>query len=124
MYGVDIGSNEVKDFLRNEVKNSAFSDPPENFKDAVIYQVGKYLYKKFFEGYTKKQWEIDPENLSPDLAKRIPVRTNCDDRYFSDKYQGIPSNGYSRLVRNMLKHRNISVLTGADYFEIKKRTAS
>ncbi|MFW6119319.1 MAG: UDP-galactopyranose mutase [Petrotogales bacterium] len=119
LYGVDISSNEVKNFLRNEVKNSVFSDPPENFKDAVISQVGKYLYKKFFEGYTKKQWEIDPEKLSPELAKRIPVRTNRDDRYFSDKYQGIPSKGYTELVRNILKHKNISVLTGADYFEIK-----
>ncbi|MFO7881868.1 MAG: UDP-galactopyranose mutase [Kosmotogaceae bacterium] len=119
LYGVSIGSKEVRDFLKNEVKDSVFSNPPKNFKDAVISQVGDYLYRKFFEGYTRKQWETDPENLSPGLAKRIPVRTNRDDRYFSDKYQGIPLNGYTTLVRNMLNHNNISILAGADYFEIK-----
>jgi UDP-galactopyranose mutase len=119
LYGTNIDSKEVSNFLKGEVEDSTFSNPPENFKDAVISQVGNYLYKKFFEGYTKKQWETDPDNLSPGLAKRIPVRVNRDDRYFTDKYQGIPSRGYATLVGNMLEHEKISILTGADFFKIK-----
>jgi len=73
----------------------------------------------FFKNYTIKQWERDPEELSPEVAKRIPIRTNRDDRYFSDKYQGIPKHGYTKMVENMLNHENIAILTGVDYFEVR-----
>jgi UDP-galactopyranose mutase len=93
--------------------------PPKNFKDVVVSQVGEKLYETFFKNYTLKQWEKDPEELAPEVAKRIPVRENRDKRYFSDRYQGIPKNGYTKMVENMLDHKNISILLGGDYFEIK-----
>jgi UDP-galactopyranose mutase len=119
IFGIEIGTHEVKEFLENEVKKSKFNNPPKNFRDAVVSQVGERLYEMFFKNYTIKQWERDPEELSAEIAKRIPVRENRDDRYFSDKYQGIPKYGYTKMVENMLDHENISLLLGADYFEIK-----
>lgn len=120
LFGVNISTNEVKDFLKNEVESSAFNNPPKNFEDVVISQVGRRLYEKFFKNYTIKQWNRNPKDLSPDVAKRIPTRSNRDDRYFSDRYQGLPKFGYTKLVENMLDHPKISVLMNCDYFEIAK----
>lgn len=119
VYGIEISASEVGDFLSKEVKKSKYNNPPKNFKDAVVSQVGERLYEMFFKNYTIKQWERDPEELSAEIAKRIPVRENRDDRYFSDKYQGIPLHGYTKMVENILDHENIAVLTGEDYFNIK-----
>ncbi|NUU95863.1 UDP-galactopyranose mutase [Marinitoga sp. 1135] len=118
VFGIEIGTHEVKEFLEKEVKKSKFNNPPKNFRDAVVSQVGERLYEMFFKNYTIKQWERDPEELSAEIAKRIPVRENRDDRYFSDQYQGIPKHGYTKMVENMLDHENISLLLGADYFEV------
>ncbi|WGS65026.1 UDP-galactopyranose mutase [Marinitoga aeolica] len=119
VFGIEIGTHEVKEFLEKEVKKSRYNNPPKNFRDVVVSQVGERLYEMFFKNYTIKQWERDPEELSPEVAKRIPIRENRDDRYFSDQYQGIPKYGYTKMVENMLDHENISILLGADYFEIK-----
>jgi UDP-galactopyranose mutase len=115
-----LSTNEVEDFLKYEVSSSVFNSPPRNFRDAVVSQVGERLYGLFFEGYTRKQWERDPKELDANLAKRIPVRLNRDDRYFSDQYQGIPSAGYTELIRNILDHENISILLKCDYFSIRE----
>lgn len=119
IYGIKIPTYEVNEFLKEEVKKSKFNDPPKNFRDAVVSQVGEKLYETFFKNYTAKQWGRDPEELAPEVAKRIPTRENRDKRYFSDKYQGIPKNGYTKMVENMLDHKNISILLGVDYFDIK-----
>lgn len=120
VFGVNIATYEVEEFLEKEVKKSKFNNPPKNFRDVVVSQVGERLYELFFKNYTIKQWERDPEELSPEVAKRIPIRTNRDDRYFSDKYQGIPKAGYTKMVENILNHPNIAVLTGVDYFEVRE----
>ncbi len=119
LFGVSISVNEMEEFLRKEVEKSAYNDPPRNFKDVIVSQVGERLYETFFKNYTIKQWEKDPEELSPEVAKRIPIRFSRDDRYFSDKYQGIPERGYTDLVNKMLDHENITVMLGADYFEVR-----
>jgi UDP-galactopyranose mutase len=119
VFGITIGVDEVEAFLKKQVAASKFNDPPRNFRDAVVSQVGERLYKLFFENYTRKQWERDPELLSADIAKRIPVRSNRDGRYFADRYQGIPAHGYTAMVESMLDHPAISVLLGADWFEMK-----
>jgi len=118
-FNLDINTTDVKKVLRQEVENSFFNDPPENFEDQVISQVGERLYKAFFQNYTKKQWRKDPKNLSADIAKRVPVRDNLDDKYFSDKYQGIPSNGFSDMFIKMLDYPNIDILLNTDYFDVK-----
>ena len=86
----------------------------------VISQVGEDLYKKFFKGYTWKQWEIDPKYLAASVTARIPTRTSRDNRYFTDTYQGLPKHGYTAMFKNMLLHPNISVLLQTDYKEIIK----
>lgn len=119
IFGIDLSIEDVGKFLDGEVKNSNFTNPPINFEDAVISQVGRRLYEKFFMNYTKKQWNKAPSELSSEIAKRIPTRSNRDGRYFSDPYQGLPIHGYTKMVERMLDHPNISILTNCDYFEIK-----
>ena len=119
LFGVNISTSQVEEFLKKEVESSDFNDPPQNFEDAVISQVGRRLYEKFFKNYTIKQWNRDPRELSADIARRIPTRSNRDGRYFSDRYQGLPKFGYTKMVENILNHPNISLLTNCDYFEIK-----
>jgi UDP-galactopyranose mutase len=120
IFGVNISTIEVEDFLKKEVENSTYNNPPLNFRDVVVSQVGERLYKLFYENYTKKQWNTLPENLSKDIAKRIPIRSSRDDRYFVDKYQGIPKNGYRKMFENLLEHENIQLFLGCDWFEIKE----
>lgn len=120
IFGMDISTGEVEKFLKNEVKNSKFTNPPINFEDAVVSQVGRRLYEKFFMNYTRKQWNREPSELSAEIAKRIPTRSSRDGRYFSDQYQGLPLYGYTKMVENILNHPKISILTNCDYFEIKK----
>jgi len=119
VFGVTISVSEVRAFLDAEVKKSTFNNPPKNFRDAVVAQVGEKLYDLFFKNYTIKQWEKDPEELSAEIASRIPVRENRDPRYFNDKYQGIPEHGYTAMIKNMLTHPAITVLCNTAYEEIK-----
>ncbi len=119
VFGVQLATGEVGAFLAREVEASSFNKPPRNFRDAVVSQVGERLYDLFFKNYTIKQWERDPESLSAELAKRIPTRSNRDDRYFSDTYQGVPALGYSRLVENILDHPLIGITLGVDWFEFR-----
>lgn len=120
LFGANITTDEVNSFLQGEVESAQFNTPPANFRDAIVSQVGERLYDKFFKNYTIKQWEEDPVNLSPEIAGRIPVRQNRDGRYFTDPYQGIPVNGYTHMIKNMLNHTNIEVKTGVDYFAEKE----
>ncbi|HPJ87722.1 MAG TPA: UDP-galactopyranose mutase [Thermotogota bacterium] len=118
VFGTHLNINEVEDFLKTEIKKYPVDPTDENFETAVISQVGEHLYNLFFRNYTLKQWEKEPKELSSQLAKRIPIRKNRDNRYFSDKYQGIPERGYTHLIKNILNHPNISVLTNTDYFSV------
>lgn len=119
VYGTQLTANDVHGFLRAEVTRAKFTSPPENFRDAVVSQVGERLYEMFFKNYTAKQWGRAPELISAEVAKRIPVRENRDDRYFSDRYQGIPLSGYTGLVERILDHPGIYLMLGCDYFEAK-----
>jgi UDP-galactopyranose mutase len=88
-------------------------------EDSVVAKVGRDLYERLFRGYTRKQWALDPSQLSASVAARIPVRTNDDDRYFTDTYQCMPAEGYTAMFERMLDHPNIAVRTGVDYDEVK-----
>src|SRR5690554_927505 len=108
---------EMKEWLEaNRVK----IENPSNGKEAVISKVGNVLYEKMFRHYTKKQWDKYPEELDASVLNRIPVRTNTDDRYFSDKYQALPLGGYTQLFENLLSHPNIEVRLNTDYFDVKE----
>lgn len=75
------------------------------------------MCEKFFRGYTKKQWNVDLAELLPTVAARIPVRTNDDDRYFTDRYQGVPSDGYTRMFERILSHPNIHIRMNTTFQE-------
>ena len=118
IYGLSLTSSELEDFFaaraerRLEIKTS---------EDVVVGRVGRDLYEKMFRGYTRKQWGLDPSELDSSVIARIPVRTNRDDRYFTDAYQAMPLNGYTRMFKNMLDHPNVRVETGMDYRDIAEK---
>lgn len=91
-----------------------------SIEDWCISNIGKELYEIFVKGYTEKQWGACPSQLPSSIIKRIPVRTNYDDRYFNDSYEGIPENGYTRLFENMLDNSLIKINLSVDFFENKK----
>ena len=82
--------------------------------------IGSELYEAFFKNYTKKQWGLDPKDLPAAIIKRIPVRTTFDSNYFSDKYEGLPLEGYQSWFSSMTSNKLIKVFTGVNYFEIPK----
>ncbi|HVJ08745.1 MAG TPA: UDP-galactopyranose mutase [Acidisarcina sp.] len=98
-------------------------DPIRTSEDVVLSSVGRDLCDKFFRGYTRKQWGLDLSELSASVAARIPVRTNTDDRYFTDSFQKMPAEGYTKLFARMLDHRNIRVQLGTDFREFRKQSS-
>jgi UDP-galactopyranose mutase len=118
IFGLNIKTeDEMKSWLeKNQIKRKT----PKNGKEAAESKVGKVLYEKIFKNYTYKQWNKYPEELDAEVLNRIPVRTNFEDGYFNDKYQALPSKGYTKLFEKMLEHENIQVLLETDFFEIQK----
>lgn len=94
-------------------------DPVRTSEDVVLNSVGRDLYEKFFLNYTRKQWGMEPSELKAGVAARIPVRTNTDDRYFTDTYQVMPAEGYTKMFERMLDHPNIKVQLGIDFADLK-----
>jgi UDP-galactopyranose mutase len=88
---------------------------PANFEEQALKFLGRELYEAFFYGYTKKQWGCEPRELSASILKRLPVRFNYDDTYYATRYQGIPEEGYTRLVTNILDHPQIEVQLGRPF---------
>lgn len=96
-------------------------DPVLTSEDVVLNSVGRDLYEKFFFNYTRKQWGFEPSELKAGVAARIPVRTNTDDRYFTDTFQAMPKHGYTKLFESMLDHPRITVEVGVDFAEVRER---
>ena len=92
-----------------------------NLEDRAIALIGQPLYEAFIKGYTEKQWQTNPKELPADIISRLPVRFNNDNRYFSDKYEGLPSGGYLNWIENLADHPNIEIRLSTDYFEYKAR---
>lgn len=92
-------------------------------EDVILNAVGRDLYEKFFLNYTRKQWGLDPSELKAGVAARIPVRTNTDDRYFTDEFQAMPLHGYTKMFEAMLDHPSISVELGVDFSDVRERAA-
>lgn len=116
LYNLDLRSEkEVAEFYE-KVRENRYSI--KNSEDIIVNQVGYDLFEKFFKHYTKKQWNLEPKELAAAVCGRIPVRTNNDCRYFTDKYQFIPKDGYTKMFENMLLHKNIEVALNTDYKSI------
>jgi UDP-galactopyranose mutase len=116
LYGLNMNSFEAAKFLASVAEVKAMVKTSE---DVVLSRVGRELYEKFFRNYTRKQWDIDPSELDAAVTARVPVRTNRDSRYFTDTYQAMPVNGYTRMFENMLDHPKIKILLNADFREIQ-----
>ncbi len=92
---------------------------PKNSEESALKRLGSNeIYEKMFKNYTKKQWDKYPAELDASVMERIPVRFDHNDRYFGDKYEGIPKQGYTVMIRNMLDHENIQVILGRDYHKM------
>ncbi len=115
LYGMNLTSAQVQGFFDSiaELKDKVLTS-----EDVVVSKVGRELYEKFFRNYTRKQWGLDPSELDASVIARVPVRTNRDDRYFTDTYQAMPLHGYTRMFERMLDHPNIKILLNTDYREI------
>ncbi len=118
LYGLSLDEEDIKAFFERvrEPKTPALTS-----EDVVVGAVGRDLYEKFFESYTRKHWGLDPSQLGAGVAARVPVRTNHDDRYWTDEFQGVPLNGYTRMFEAMLDHPNITVELDVDFHEVRER---
>jgi UDP-galactopyranose mutase len=112
LYGTNMSSFEVEAFFASVAEKR---NPIRTSEDVVVSRVGQDIYEKFFRNYTRKHWGIDASELDASVTSRVPVRTNRDDRYFSDMYQAMPLHGYTRMFERMLDHPNITILLNADY---------
>ena len=119
LYGLNLTSFEIEEFFASVAEKVRFGETSE---DVVVSKVGRELYNKFFRGYTRKQWGLDPSELDASVTARVPARTNRDDRYFTDTLQAMPLHGYTRMFENMLDHPNIKVMLNTDYREIEGST--
>jgi UDP-galactopyranose mutase len=117
LYGLELETDEDVDAFYKERAEPI--DHVKTSEDAVVARVGRDLYERFFRGYTRKQWERDPSELHASVCARIPLRTNTDDRYFTDWHQAMPADGYTAMFRRILDHPNIEVSLGVDFFEVQ-----
>jgi UDP-galactopyranose mutase len=117
LYGLDLKSDEQAEaFLKSR------AEPIEVIKtsrDQVVSQVGRELYETFFQGYTRKQWGMDPSELDKAVAARVPARFNTDDRYFTDSFQAMPKAGYTAMFENLTDHANIDIQTGVEFEDVR-----
>lgn len=117
LYGLGFTTEEeVERFLAERAEPVDYIRTSE---DVVVAKVGRELYEKFFRGYTRKQWQRDPSELHSSVCARIPVRTNEDDRYFTDTFQKMPEQGYTAMFERILENPGIEIRTSTDYYDVQ-----
>ena len=116
LYRLDLTSDQLEGWFAERAEPV---DEIRTSEDVVVSKVGRELYEKFFRGYTRKQWGVDPSELDKSVTARVPTRTNRDDRYFTDEFQFMPAQGYTRMFETMLRSPNIHVMTQTDYRDVK-----
>lgn len=104
---------EAKDKISDQIKELNINEP-KNLEEQALLLVGKDIYEKLIKGYTEKQWGREAKDLPSFIIKRLPVRYTYDNNYFNDRYQGIPSGGYTSIVNKMLE--GIEVKLNTDFF--------
>jgi UDP-galactopyranose mutase len=106
-FATALSPREAQAFIEQRADKSI--ECPASFEEQALRLIGRDLYEAFFKEYTRKQWGVAPSELPASLLKRLPVRFNYDDNYYSSRFQGIPEHGYTYLVERILDHRNIEV---------------
>jgi UDP-galactopyranose mutase len=118
LYGLNLSTDdEAETYLEGR------AEPLEKIltsEDVVISKVGRELYETFFRGYTRKQWGMDPSQLDKSVTARVPTRTNVDDRYFTDRFQAMPADGYTRMFENMLDRKGITLELGVEFEDVRE----
>lgn len=124
LYGMNMSAVEAEEFIKKEAKKDSEKykiKVPRNFEEKGITLVGEKLYEAFLKNYTEKQWNTSAKNLSAEILSRIPVRFSHDNRYFmTAKFQGIPKDGYTEIIKRMLDSDNIEIKLGVDYKDIRQ----
>lgn len=124
LYGTNMEAEEAEKFVAEEAAKAGITDP-KNFEEKGLSLVGEKLYTAFLKGYTEKQWNTSATNLSAEILKRIPVRFSHDNRYFiTAKYQGIPKEGYTKMVQNILNNELIEVRTNTSFQDIESEISA
>ena len=118
LYGVELDEIEAAQEFARRAEPAAAVITSE---DAIVSKIGRELYELFFRGYTRKQWALDPSQLDASVCGRVPVRFDHDDRYFTDRFQLMPSAGYTAMCARMLEHPRIDVQTGVDFVDAADR---
>jgi len=116
LFGLNLDSDGLAEWFAARAEHPAEIRSSE---DVVVAAVGRELYEKFFRGYTKKQWGVEPSELDKSVTARVPTRTNRDDRYFNDVYQCMPEGGYTRMFERMLDHPNIKIMLQTRFDEVR-----
>ncbi len=111
-FGLTLSPREAEALIRGKADLSIIE--PVTFEQQALRFVGPELYRAFFEGYTRKQWGVSPSELPASILKRLPLRFNYDDNYFSHRYQGMPEHGYTEVVERILDHPGIRLQLGAE----------
>ena len=106
-FGLRLDPLEAEAFLASRASRD-FPEPA-NFEEQAFGFIGEELYQAFFYGYTRKQWGCEPRELPASILKRIPVRFNYNDNYYASRYQGLPLEGYTEVIRRILDHPCIAV---------------
>lgn len=106
-FGKSLSPSEAKEYISSKTLKK--NENPKTFEDQALHFIGNDLYETFFKGYTKKQWGVHPSQLPASILKRLPIRFNYNDNYFSDPFQGIPKNGYTYIIEKMIDHKNIKL---------------
>lgn len=117
-YGLDLSPVQLKDFLAAEAAKEGIGDP-RNLEEKAISQIGRPLYEAFIRGYTLKQWQKDPTELSAEIISRLPVRHDYNIRYFSDTWEGIPLHGYGAIFERLLENPLISLRLNTDWSDFR-----
>jgi UDP-galactopyranose mutase len=111
--GKYLDPKEAREWI--EIERGSITHTPRNLEEQAIKLIGKTLYNALIKGYTLKQWATNPVDLPSEIISRIPIRYNFNDRYFSDKYEGLPVSGYGHLFENMRLSGNFEVYLNYDF---------
>ena len=109
---------EVKKIINKEIERANIKEP-KNLEEQAIKMVGTTIYEKLIKGYTEKQWGRKCTELPPEIIKRLPLRFTYDNNYFNDKYQGIPEEGYTKMIEKMFEGADILLET--DFLKDKEK---
>jgi UDP-galactopyranose mutase len=121
-FGKRFSPTEARAFIE-KIGDSTIGEP-SNFEEQALKFLGKGIYREFFYGYTRKQWGCEPSDLPASILQRLPVRFSYDDNYYSTKYQGIPMEGYTAIIKTILNHPNIELRLSTEWEDSMRKDFS